>query len=501
MLSMIKRREQHIGFVKQKGIVLLMLVIIITLAFISYSVSNLSINDIRVKNSVRTQLALKQAKSALINYAVTHMNRTGDEGEMGFLPCPDVDNASALVEGAQESPCGTTYENSLGYFPWVSLDSPVLKDSSGTCLMYAVSNTYKLNPTNLLNDDSNGMFQVVDSAGAVRGGDLPEDRFVAIVFAPGKPLPQIGQARTFDANTNCGDDYNFTNFLEGTGAINNGALTVGDNVVDQFIHKLSGSAIEEPLYNDKFITISKNEIWSAITEKNNFEKKMEYLTEALAKCMALYSQLSSNRRLPWPAQLNLNGQNYRINVSYNDDNGAIYAGRYPFKVDDSSTLLGVSEGQDYLFEYGGLGQCDNIAVGSTGDVADLQSADSEYRKLWENWKDHFFYAISKDYEPGSTGEAVCGSNCITVKGPKRHAGVVIFSGVKLDTDVRDDVFSDGGIDNKADVLNYIENGNEAIFPVANGSDSYSEVGPSSNDIMFCITDELAGDDLTVEPCL
>ena len=469
---------------QQKGIVLLMLVIIITLAFITYAVTSLSINDIKYKNAENTQLALKKAKSALLNFAITHMNQVGDAGEMGFLPCPDTAITVFSDEGVQESPCGSQYENSIGFLPWATLDLPVLKDSSGSCLLYAVSNTYKLNPTNMLNDDSNGMLQVVNSAGVVQGSALPEDRYVAIVFSPGEPL--AGQVRTFDAETNCGNDYNVTAFLEGVGLINNGVLSTVDNTIDQFIHKASTSAVAQPLYNDKFITISKSEIWSAITAKNNFITTMSDLTMELAVCLARHSKLGSNRRLPWPVQLDVNSQNYREDASY-DDNVGIYAGRYPFRVVDSSAASDITEGTDILFEYSGLGQCDNITT--------------EYRKLWENWKDHFFYALSKDYEPGSTGETVCASNCIKVDS-NEYAGAVIFSGLKYDNTIeRNDIFSGDPGDDKADVFNYLENGYGAIFLGADGSDSYNKVDTlMSNDIMFCITDELTTTDLNVVPC-
>ena len=391
---------------RQRGLVLLALVIVIALAFLSYVISDISIYRIQNEQTAKTQLSLKKAKQALINYAVSHMDRPGQSGEMGFLPCPDEDPPPALTpfdEGKQELNCGTQYVNSIGYLPWKTLDIPSLRDSYGNCLLYAVSNTYKLNPTNLLNDDSNGMFQVVDDAGVIKVGVLPEDRVVAVVFSPGEPL--AGQSRNFVAGTDCGLDYVMSAFLEGNGVTDNSSVSALDNSIDQFIHMTPSSALAVPPYNDKFITITRDEIWQAILARSDFIPKMTDLTEALALCLVEYTRLNAGRRLPWPAPMDLDNNNYRKDSSYDDANGGLYAGRYPFKVDDSNNVLGMT--YDNIFDTGDTPDltgtnCDGLVL-SSANFANLSDdakanplVDDEYRKLWENWKDHFFISCQRN---------------------------------------------------------------------------------------------------------
>ncbi len=125
--------------------------------------------------------------------------------------------------------------------------------------------------------------------------------------------------------------------------------------------------------------------------------------------------------------------------------------------------------------------------------------DAEYRRLWENWKDHFFYILSREYKPATGGPKKCG-DCNKV-GSKKYSAIVIFSGTKFGPDVREDALS-GDDDDKSNVSNYLENGNDIVFNSADGKDDYDEadVPANSNDIMFCVTDEDVGDDLHVDPC-
>ena len=73
----------------QQGLVLLVLIIIIALALISYSLSNLSIAQVRMGQGKKTQMALKKAKGALVAHAITNSYRAADVGRVGNLPCPD----------------------------------------------------------------------------------------------------------------------------------------------------------------------------------------------------------------------------------------------------------------------------------------------------------------------------------------------------------------------------------------------------------------------------
>ena len=393
----------------------MVLMVFIILAASAYFISGLSINQVKVDQNIQTRITLKKAKQALLAYAITHADRAGEEGELGFLPCPDVNNDVPAVEGNQDINCSGRYINSIGYFPWKSLDVSVHADDSGTCLMYAVSGAYKLNTSsNMLNEDTNGMFQVVDDANPanVLIGNNPEDRVVAIVFAPDVSL--AGQTRTFDNTSLCGRNYEIagvavnnyiSEFLEGNGVTDNGILNGAADTLDEFIHATSTSDTELTPYNDQFITITRDEVWAAILARNDFDDKMENLTEALALCLSNYATANVGNRLPWVAPMSL--ADYRLKDNYDDSDGASgYAGRFPFTVDDSNGVIDATIPTDVLFDVTG---CNALAVGSgttaaTADLVDpgdsgLPGSPTEYRKLWNNWKDHFFYVVSKDYEP------------------------------------------------------------------------------------------------------
>ena len=463
---------------KQQGLALLILVIVIVLALVTFFLSGLSINEVNNDRAKSTQLVLKKAKQALIAYAITHADRSNDEGELGFLPCPDTNNAG--TEGNQDPNCGAQSTASVGYLPWKTLDLPVLADDSGACLMYAVSGSYKLNiPADMLNEDSNGMFKVVNAAGIELVGANAEDRLVAIIFAPGDPLNLAGQTRNFAAGTSCGSEYaNYSAYLEGDGVTNNSDVSTVADSVDQFIHATETSDSEATPYNDRFVTITREEIWSVIQQRGDFIEKMTNLTEALALCLAEYNDIGNNR-IPWPAPFAL--ADYRVDGNYSDVINT-YAGRVPFIVDDSNLTTGDIAAN--LFASAG---CDNLALAIGAVTTNLNDPNDEYRKLWRNWKDHFYYAVSSDFEPNAGAAVNCAGTCITVGGVW-VAGVVFFSGSRLLPAItRNSPPVDA--DDKAIVSNYIENANDVILAAAIGdnNDAYATNTIPNNDIMFCIS--------------
>jgi hypothetical protein len=486
------RRGLQVTVSRQGGIALLLLVVTIALAAMSYFVSTMSTAEMRLKRVDSTAGALQRAKQALIAYAVTYGDIDADTngvpdfpGEYGFLPCPDYN--AGLSEGLEDNGnCGAQSVSRLGYLPWRTLGLPGLKDESGTCLMYAVSGDYKndesafpSNKASLLNEDSHGMFQVVDDGGTVLQGLNPDERVVAIILAPGLPLQ--GQSRSVDAaGTVCGEDYaNYSAYLDAVGGIDNSTVSNAAYQLDQFVHANTESAGGNALnpYNDRFVTITREEIWQALTARSDFVQKMTDLAEALTMCLSSYAAVNGLGRLPWPVQADL--ADSQLNSSYddNDDDSPGYAGRLPFIVDDSNGDIGMA-GSSELFAIAG---CNALTV-SSGAVVDLQTAGSEYRKLWDNWKDHFFYVVSQDHAPDNVS-AVCGGDCITVDGTQR-AGLVIFGGFREAGQSRTGPVA-GDPDTKFDVANYVENGNKDEFPDSDGDGSYNTAG--TNDIMYCLT--------------
>jgi len=497
----------------QQGLVLLVLVIVIILAFTTYGLSGLSLSSIKVNRDKQTLMKLKKAKQAVIDYAVTYSDRAAGN-DYGILPNPET-----FLNGDDGNMAGTVGAKNLNvvdWLPWRSLDIADLKDDSGTCLFYAVSGSYKSGArTDMINEDNIGMFRVLNNDNTVVQGGSVENQVVALVIAAGEILP--GQTRAPTVSTSsCGRDYgNVSAYLEGNGVYDNSAPSTIADSVDDFIHATDSSSTEASPYNDKFLTIKRDEIWRPIVARGDFKQSMENLTQGLAMCLAGYANLTDNgsRRLPWPASTNLDVAIYdrkifRDNSAYSDNGGAVkgYSGRFPFNVDDSNNAI--NSGlliEDELFEITGM--CDNLDLGG-GVIVDLKTSGSEYRMLWNNWKDHFFYTLSQDYAPDNSGASKCNGaspECIKVElngsgVENKYAAAVIFSGSRLAGFNRID---------KTDVSHYLEDNKSIVFndEVADpqGDKTYRYSDPQTdveNDIMYCIEDvnNLTAD-LTVIECI
>jgi hypothetical protein len=495
--------------VRQDGIALLVFVIVLAFAAITYALNSVSIDQLRYDQTLTTQSALARAKQALIDYAVTYED--SNPGEYGFLPCPDYFDSAVPDEGGSDGgTCGGTRENILGLFPWASLETGILKSGTGQCLWYAVSGEYKNPPqTAMLNEDTNGAMRLYHADGVnIKQGAVAEDRVIAIIIDPSKVLP--GQNRNFDNTSLCGKDYNPMEYLEGNGTINNSTLTGGELTIDDFIKSgvVGGVATDElsPPYNDKVITITRKELWDAVVTRRDFvannDSAMRRMTEALALCIAAYGNNSANHKLPRPAAVDFIGLDYRADTNYNDTVAVSYLGRYPYIVDDSDTALGTTLGvpnapnisEPDLFK---KGYCNALPVAGVPPV-DLSTITAEGYITWKNWKDHFFYAVSEYYAPSSAADTVgpnCdGSNCIVVGG-KEYAAVVLFAGSRTGVQLRNEPVA-GDSDTKKILTNYLE----VINPVGDGTGDYTPtgaIGTPGSDIAYCITD---ADTLSVESC-
>lgn len=497
----------------QQGLVLLVLVIVIILAFTTYGLSGLSLSSIKNNRDKQTLMHLKKAKQAVIDYAVTYSDRGLNNG-YGLLPNPD----TVLSEGVMSGNIGTQNTNVIGWLPWRSLDIANLKDDSGTCLFYAVSGSYKLGSTaqaEMVNEDSVGMFRILNNADIVVQGGSEASQVVALVIAPDKAL--AGQARTpAELLSSCGRDYSSVShydvsaYLEGNGIYDNGQLSGTADTVDDFIHATASSMDAATPYNDKFLTINRDEIWKAIVKRSDFKNDMESLTQGLATCVANYANSIANtsRRLPWPTKIDLGATlNYRSNGSYVDDNATQgYSGRYPFNISNTNNThenidpVLIDFPEDDLFEISGL--CDNLGNDWEGNVINLEADSSKYRQLWNNWKDHFFYMISKVYEPDDSGiEKTCAdaaTTCIKVN-TIEYAGAIIFSGSRFDGVSRA---------NKALLIDYLEDDKSTAFSTEQinktGDGDYNYTDPQTttiNDMMYCIQDQPLGTPLDVIECI
>jgi hypothetical protein len=502
------RHEQH-------GLALLIFAILISLVSITIYFKSLSVTDIKNEQIKSNNKVLSEAKKSLLAYAIMYVDDTDNDhkGEYGFLPCPDVNDNGTIPEGGSHGSCGATGVSTIGLFPWASLETGLMKTGSGSCLWYIVSGDYKSGPkTKMLNEDTNGLFRLFrqydDNGDGILdeiliAGDQPQDRPIALIINPGRPLD--GQLREYSSDSACGLDYAATHFLEGNGNIDNAMLTGDTDTIDDFITAETDSDQLDPPFNDRIVYITRDELWQAVLDRSDFTEKMQNLTNALALCIAEYGNNSVNRRLPRPAPVDLGGADYRDDVSYNDEAAVTYLGRFPYTVDDSDTALGTypnpappplnldnapATGTSTLFD---KGFCDALDIGGGVTVNLNTGMNSEYYRLWENWKDHFFLVVSAYYAPTNAGIGAApnctGANCIVVGGTE-YAAAVIYSSSRTGAQVRNAPIS-GDADTKKILSNYLEVNN----PSGTGTGNYT---PTENDIVFCITDT---EPLTVENCL
>ncbi len=492
---------------RQRGTVRLLLLALFAMvgAYILVSGLNRSTSALAVARAQNTTSALKQAKEALILYALTYKETHDNPGANtytvpGYLPCPDMGPGSN-PEGQAAPNCGSSLVSVMGRLPWQTLGLDALKDASGECLWYAVSGTYKNNPngvsgstttSNMMNWDTNGQFNVTAADGtSILAGSTADTNAVAVIFAPGGVLS--GQDRTQVAGTTtCGGNYNAAAYLETAKSINNSVVSGTASAQTTFIAGTSSDT-----FNDQLVYITRADIWNAIKKRSDFNNYLRALTRRAAECTAMYGTKNSfgfdlsDRRLPWPANVSISTTSvpfYAVDARYNDNTSSVKSGRLSFRIDTSqsstnNTILTstVSGTTNYYLPTSGS-YC--------GYTADQQ--------IWyDNWKDQLFYAIANSYRPSAGTPSSCGT-CLTINGGGSYAAVVIFAGDKLTdaatgnvTQPRSSVAS--GNNEKGTIGNYLEGRNSSNHPNSGGNSDYQAAAASStfNDIVYGIDNTLA----------
>ncbi|MCW9012524.1 MAG: hypothetical protein OQL06_01980 [Gammaproteobacteria bacterium] len=487
---------------KQQGAALILLVLVIVLTGAVFVVTNFSIDRGIISQEAKTSQSLRNAKEALLSFVSTYnlTNATtfpfnNRNGLLGFLPCPE--NATSVNEGEISPSCGAQYVNVLGRFPWKTLGLDVQKDSSGSCLWYAVSGEYKnigrldrraLNQTSgltrseMLNEDTNGAFRLFDQQSNIIAGNRPDNRVVAIIIAPGARLNN--QNRTKVAGNNCGN-FNANNYLEQFNGIDNRSVSNNADSIDDFITANIGS---NTFFNDRIITITRQEIFNALSSQNTYAAQFTRTTRALAECLASFGN-NNSRRLPWPAPLAPG--DYRDGRLYIETAGG-HLGRFPAD-------LAISGGQFILENT----ICSAVTNGANNINFNAGVPNSMERRIWENWKDHFFYVVAGDYDPNSTPPApgAC-INCLTFNGGVTdYSAMVIFSETRQAGQIRDALPIDP--DTKNVIASYLEGPNVTNFPDIAGNGNYvinSVANPNVNDTIICIQDTVATGLTVVDPC-
>lgn len=459
----------------QRGAALLLTMLLILVAVTAILVSRLAALQGGGSAAAHTSSVLAEAREALLAYAAVRPDV--DPGAPVRLPCPDMDGTGSSADGiAHSADCGLPGQNVLGRLPWRTLDMPLVKDSSGACLWYAVAGDYKAADTaaaELLNPDTNGRFQLFDAvSGALVEGAVPADRPVAIVFAPGTPVGR--QTRAPAGEADCGSTWTAASFLDAATAlgIDNAALATGSDVIDA----LAVSALGDAVVNDRIVAIRRSDVARLTNDRSDYGARREALGMAVAECLARYGAGNAggagDRRLPWPAPPAMT--DYRPDSAYDDSDFGSFAGRFPDRADDSSVATGNALTTT-------LADCNPAAV---------PAWTVEMRREWQNWKDHFFYVVAPSYAPSAPVPTSC-SQCLTVNGGGAYAAVVVFAGPALAGQTRTAPPLD--TDTKQSVGNYLEGRNAALFSAgATSIDLESRPEASDfNDRLFCVDESLA----------
>lgn len=159
---------------RQRGVALIAFVLVVLTAVSYLLFSGLNRKAASYSLQEETWQALREAREALIGYAVAYPDRINPRYGPGYLPCPDDDN-----DGTARTACALATASTTGRLPWRTLDVNDLRDASGERLWYALSENFRNNPhLQPLNSDTAGQLSVDDT-----------DDIVAVIIAPGPVLP------------------------------------------------------------------------------------------------------------------------------------------------------------------------------------------------------------------------------------------------------------------------------------------------------------------------
>jgi len=249
---------------KQKGAALLIIITIMALMISSVLLYGLDKNSLNIARDKKTNKALAKAKEALINYALLSDSLPSSPG-IGYLPCPD-----RTGDGVSNEPCGLLGESTEGWLPWQTLGEKTLIDKDKTCLRYAVSGNYKVNPSSVIikAPPTQGHFVIHDANNVELVGALPSSYALAVVFAPHKIVTgQVrglgGGAKTTCGSTAVGAQINIaSNLLDNLNGVNNAAGTYagpgtpGNTALPTSIPSVFMQANSQNNFNDALIWVS-----------------------------------------------------------------------------------------------------------------------------------------------------------------------------------------------------------------------------------------------------
>jgi len=348
----------------QRGVGLLAALILLgivgTLVLLSFADSAAQERD-RHEQSAR---AMGMIRDALIARAAGDLNRPGS------LPCPDYDGNGT----ADGSTCTSPY---IGWVPWATLDLPDLRDSTGARFWYALSAEFRDNSIlGTLNSETTGSLSV--------SGSPTASNVVAIIFAPGAPLPSQNR------------DPNSTDAMAMRAQYLDGSNNDGDTAY------VAGPASNT--FNDELLAITHGMIMPVVEQR---------VARQARKCLENFAaQAGADGRFPFAAPLS--------DLTFADATGTYY-GRIPKTLVATNAALGTTlawpadDPQDT--GRAGMEECFRIGTASPYDPS-----------WWDDWRELLFYRVATPYAADATLPlAPCGS-CLFVNNVGQVKIAVIVAG-------------------------------------------------------------------------
>lgn len=243
---------------RARGFVLMAAVLLLGMVGMAVLLSSLSSTNAATQQSLRTQLALKEAKEAVLGYILLDAPGGVDKLKPGSIPCPDSDN-----DNDSDNPdnygnnCSGAYVNR---FPGKNFRVGELRDAGNEKLWYAISPEFRSGAYTIALNSLTPATLRIDNQG----------EYVVVIFAAGSPL--TGQTRT-DATLR-------SDFLESDNA----------SASAEFITGVKNVLFDIP-FNDRVIGITKQE-WSDTV-----------LRRVSAEIIKALNEKKTDGRYPWATDL------------------------------------------------------------------------------------------------------------------------------------------------------------------------------------------------------
>jgi hypothetical protein len=428
---------------KQRGAVLMVMLVIMIVGTAAFLVSALNSWSLKIEHERKNSEVLAQARDALIGYAASvqvDFSVCGMSGNncarIGDLPCPDK-TGNGIAANSCGDAGGSNQGLRLGRLPWKTLGLPDLRDASGEQLWYAVSNNYKEKNRTVctspglagcLNSDTQGTITVRGTDGSVINDGSTMSGVVAVVIAPGSVLTR--QDGTTLQDRSPGGMNLSTNYLDiatiGTITEDNADFIDGDST-NGFIQGQVKDANGNVIVNDQILTITQDSIMQPVQKRVAAEVK---------QCLIGYAKVPQNKgRYPWASTVSsLSPPSYADKADY-------VFGRIPdIPFIDTKTKSGNA-------------------------MTDVWTAECNINPVsgwWLNWKEMVFYGLADAYKPVDpiTTPALNACNpagaCLKVSPPSAQANkqfAIIVAGKRMPGQLRSNDTQKGTFSNYLEAPN------------------------------------------------